>query len=321
MEFCKNHTHFCFICGHFAAKKNQKKKNNKIAELYREYYDREWIDDNYVPQSCCSNCHLSLCEWSAQKRKKDGSIIKPKYKEPMTWISPGEHDQNECYFCVNFDQGLTTTKKESKTYKATIITILPVKHGDASPPLKMPVNREQQDVADDAMDVDFDVASIARESTSSEYVPPRSANTNPILVNREYLHHMVRKLELSQRKSTTLASLLKNNNLLDPGVAISSQKNRQAEFVPFFKTENNLSFCSNIRGLMTALNIDYDVEDWRLFIDASKSGLKAILLHNDHAYMPVPVAYSSVLKGTYVRIDATHFRQNKIPRAQMGCIW
>lgn len=54
---------------------------------------------------------------------------------------------------------------------------------------------------------------------------------------------------------------------------------------------------------MAALDIDYDVADWRLFIDASKSGLKAILLHNDHAYMPVPVGYSRVLKETYASMQ------------------
>lgn len=77
------------------------------------------------------------------------------------------------------------------------------------------------------------------------------------------------------------------------------KKNRQAEFIPYFQTENHISFCSDIHGLMQALYIEYDVEDWRLFIDASKSGLKAVLLHNDNVYMPVPVAYSRVLKETY----------------------
>lgn len=79
-----------------------------------------------------------------------------------------------------------------------------------------------------------------------------------------------------------------------------NQRLSQAEFIPFFQTENvNFTFCSDIRGLMEALHIDYDVGDWRLFIDASMSGLKAVLLHNDNAYMPVPVAYSRTLKETY----------------------
>lgn len=157
--------------------------------------------------------------------------------------------------------------------------------------------------ADDAIDMDvqsaFEPPSIDQPSTSSAYVPPRSVFTDPILVNQVYLEHMATKLSLGQNKTMDLARLLKNNNLLAADVTISSQKNRQAEFIPFFETENNLTFCSNIRGLMEALHIDYDVEDWRLFIDASMSGLKAVLLHNDNAYMPAPVAYSRVLKETY----------------------
>lgn len=300
---CKNRKHFCFVCGQFTAKKNQKKKSEKFANLYRLYYDQDWADENYIPQFGCSNCYLSLCEWSDGKKHADGSLVKPKFKEPMLWNRSSVHDENECYFCVNYFTGISTVKKASIRYKDTINTILPVPHGGDSPPVHMPeFQQQQQDFAEDIMGTEFDLESeVGQASTSSEYVPPRSASMHgaPILVNQAYLNHMARKLELSQRKSTTLASLLKNNNLLEPGITMSSHKKRQAEFIPFFQTEKNLTFCSNIRGLMAALNIDYDVEDWRLFIDASKSGLKAILLHNDHAYMPVPVAYSNVLKETY----------------------
>lgn len=76
-------------------------------------------------------------------------------------------------------------------------------------------------------------------------------------------------------------------------------KNRQAIYAPHFKTEDNVSYCFNVNGLMEALNIVYEVTDWRLFIDASKSGLKGVLLHNDNAYMPVPIAYSRLLKETH----------------------
>lgn len=113
---------------------------------------------------------------------------------------------------------------------------------------------------------------------------------------------MCRRLELSQNKSQLMASMLKENNLLADNVYINSQKHRQARFIPYFRTENDLSFCKDIKGLMAALNIDYNHEDWRLFIDASKSGLKAVLLHNDLAHMPVPMAYSRLLKETYDNI-------------------
>ena len=49
---------------------------------------------------------------------------------------------------------------------------------------------------------------------------------------------------------------------------------------------------------MEAQQIEYKLENWRLFIDSSKSGLKAVLLHNANEYPLVPVAYSRVMKET-----------------------
>lgn len=206
MKFCKNIKYFCFVCGKFTAKVNKKSKTETFVKLYRLYYEQDWVDDSHVPQFGCSNCYVSLFKWKAKKLRADGSLCKPKYKEPMTWNSSSEHNEEECYFCVNFTKGMTTAKNTTTRYVATIATRLPIEHGDASPPLNLPVNQEQQDDADDNMDIDMDMdmdleSSFVQQSTSSEYVPPRSAVTNPILVNQPYLNHMARKLELSQRKS------------------------------------------------------------------------------------------------------------------------
>lgn len=103
---------------------------------------------------------------------------------------------------------------------------------------------------------------------------------------------MCRRLALTQRKSRLLAKMLREDCLLLPGVEIRTQS-RQAEFEPYFTkdSDEDLAYCSNIRGLMEKLKIDYDVDDWRLFIDGSKSALKAVLLHNDGAYRPIPIAF------------------------------
>jgi hypothetical protein len=41
---------------------------------------------------------------------------------------------------------------------------------------------------------------------------------------------------------------------------------------------------------MAAMNIRYNPEEWRLFIDSSTHSLKAVLLHKDKALSSVPVA-------------------------------
>lgn len=298
MDFCSKMNNFCFVCGKFTVDRNSRTKYGQFQTIYKAYYkDKEWNDDIYVPKIGCSACYKSLQKWSTQKSDKEPKI-KPKYKEPMSWFNPGGHKPEECYFCVNFVSGTNVSKQTSVRYIATINTVLPVEHNKTSPPLQLP--QEEERLVDEPMDMEIESSTeFFQPSTSSEYVPPIPVISNPVLVNQNYLEHMARKLELSQRKSATLASLLKNNNLLEPGVTISSQKKRQAEFIPFFETENDISYCVDIHGLMQALHIDYDVEDWRLFIDASKSGLKAVLLHNDNIFMPVPIAYSRTLKETY----------------------
>jgi len=48
----------------------------------------------------------------------------------------------------------------------------------------------------------------------------------------------------------------------------------------FFRREDDLVFCYDVDGLMNALGIEYDPQEWRLFRDSSKLSLKAVLLHN-----------------------------------------
>lgn len=293
MVFCNKSNQFCFICGQYTTERLLRLKSEKFVAWYEKYYKSEWGSEEYVPQIGCSSCYSSLSRWKGRKHPK------PKYKIPMTWFNPGEHKEDNCYFCINFYPGIKRTL--ARQYLGTDNAILPVQHNNDSPPLTGPSEGEQTSSQDDPM-IDFDVEmhSDAEPSAStSSYVPPVAVNSDPILITQPVLNNMCRRLELSQRKSRLLTSILKEYNLLGEGVTITSQKNRQAAFIPHFATENDLTFCVNIQGLMEALEIPYDANDWRLFIDASKTSLKVVLLHNDHIYMPIPIAYSRILKETH----------------------
>ena len=43
---------------------------------------------------------------------------------------------------------------------------------------------------------------------------------------------------------------------------------------------DSIRYCTDIDGLMSSLGVEHNVEEWRLFIDSSKTRLKAVLLHN-----------------------------------------
>lgn len=292
MDFCDKKDRFCYICAKFFIERNKRTRSGTFQQLFRSYYEREWINEPYTPNNGCSTCYKALCDWSADKRDK------PKYKIPAIWINPGVHNPNDCYFCVNKVWGVTPKKRDAVRYNSTKYTALPIEHSPDSPPLNTP----EKSIPIAPLDpMDFDDFSYQQPSTSS-YVPPREANINIQLISQAQLNNLCRELDLSQTKSKTLATELKKSNLLAPGVTVSSQKHRQEQFIQYFKTEDKLSFCSDIRGLMQKLNIDYNADDWRLFIDGSKSGfeMKAVLLHNELAYMPVPIAYTKDLKETYI---------------------
>jgi len=67
----------------------------------------------------------------------------------------------------------------------------------------------------------------------------------------------------------------------------------------FFRKEDDLVFCYDVGGLMNALRIKHDPQEWRLFIDSSKLSLKAVLLHNGNQHPSIPIGHAVHLKETY----------------------
>ena len=51
------------------------------------------------------------------------------------------------------------------------------------------------------------------------------------------------------------------------------------------------------------LNIEYNPEEWRLFIDSSKLSLKAVLLHNGNTKPSIHVVHSVAMKETYEKMS------------------
>ena len=57
-------------------------------------------------------------------------------------------------------------------------------------------------------------------------------------------------------------------------------RDREKDLIQFFFIEIDLNYCNDIDGLMVAVSITHDPDEWRLFIDSSKASLKAVLLQN-----------------------------------------
>ena len=83
---------------------------------------------------------------------------------------------------------------------------------------------------------------------------------------------------------------MKEWNLLEKGTKICSFRERQHEFQHLFSQYDNLVYCNDVNALLQAFGQQHKPEEWRLFIDASKLSLKAVLLHN---------AYGAYMKESY----------------------
>ena len=80
---------------------------------------------------------------------------------------------------------------------------------------------------------------------------------------------------------------------------MSSFRYRQKDLISFFNMEGDLVYCHDIEGLMAALNTTYDPNEWRPFIDSSKTSLKAVLLHNGNVLNSIPVSHAVHMKEAY----------------------
>ena len=80
---------------------------------------------------------------------------------------------------------------------------------------------------------------------------------------------------------------------------MSVYRKRHEDLVNFFKMERSLVACTDIDGLMQAVNINHNPLDQRLYIDSSQLSLKAVLLHNGNTPPSIPVGHSVHNKDSY----------------------
>ena len=126
----------------------------------------------------------------------------------------------------------------------------PVLHSDDLPVRTPPVNKDILSSSNEEMTSRKDSAeSITLEDIESTYSGTRG---NCHWITQEDLNDLARDLYLSKRQSKLLASRLKQWNLIQEDVRITSFRNRKKDLAPFFDMENKC-YCTNIPGLFTSL--------------------------------------------------------------------
>ncbi|GFU90785.1 uncharacterized protein TNCV_4870171 [Trichonephila clavipes] len=280
---------FCYICGSYTVKKQQRNIFNFVQKVYFAYIGIKLGDQDksWAHHVVCSVCVEELRQWFQGKKKSF------RFAVPMIWRESKNHSDN-CYFCSCSVQGFNLKNRKDISYPSIIRSaIRPVPHG---PDLPIP---SPPDTLGNILD-DLDQISHISSDSDDGYDP---GTNDPELFSQSDLNDLVRDLGLPRDTAEVLGSRLKERHLLNSGVSFSWYRFREKEFVPFFTQEGDLVFCNNVPAILEMFKIMYKPEEWRLFIDSSKRSSKAVLLHNGNRYASVPVEHSVHLKECYENLE------------------
>ena len=115
--------------------------------------------------------------------------------------------------------------------------------------------------------------------------------------NQTELNDLVRDLNLPKASALILGSRLKAKLII-----FACYKHCVKKYICFFAIEHSLVYRVDIQGLIEKLGTVCNPSDWRLFIDASKSSLKAVLLHNRNQFAFILLAHLTCMKESYENI-------------------
>jgi hypothetical protein len=220
---------------------------------------------------------------------------------PMIWAEP--ETPSDCYFCLCNVFGYNSNTSKEIQYPLFSSCIRPTfAFEDSNSQSLADVEISSPAAGSSNMDSSTlnDVEILDIES-DEEYFGVGS--TEPQLFTQEELNDLVRDCGLCKEKSELLASRLKEKNLLKEETKVTWYRKREQQFVPFFEEENRFVYCKDVTALLNALGVEHVPSQWRLFIDSSKTSLKAILLNNGNNYASTPIAHSVHHKESYESVQ------------------
>ncbi|GFU90858.1 uncharacterized protein TNCV_4921911 [Trichonephila clavipes] len=212
---------FCYICGSYTVKKQQRNISNFVQKVYFAYFGIKLGDQDtsWAPHVVCSVCVEELRQWFKGKKKSFHFAV------PMIWRQPKNHS-DDCYFCSCSVQGFNLKNRKDISYPTIIRSaIRPVPHG---PDLPIP---SPPDTLDNILD-DLDRISHISSDSDDGYDP---GTNDPELFSQSDLNDLVRDLGLPKDTVEVLGSRLKERHLLNSGVSFLWYRFREKEFVPFLR--------------------------------------------------------------------------------------
>ncbi|XP_061419594.1 uncharacterized protein LOC133349820 isoform X1 [Lethenteron reissneri] len=280
---------YCYVCGEVTFASQKPSITTMVKKAYHLYFGCKIGDQDkmWAQPICCNTCATNFRQWLNRNRKSMPFAVQMIWKEPTDHISI-------CYFCMAPPVGKGVSKKKSRLCSIQTFHQLYAQY---------PTEKDcgflmHQNHSHLESDEGEDETSGPEPSRSHDLDFLPSSSSEPHLITQGELKDLVRNLELPKRKAELLGSRLQQWNILAGDVRVSMFHDHQKDLVTFFFMKGDLVAC-NIDGVMAALNIVHDPNEWRLFIDSSKMSLKAVLLHNGNVLPSIPVGHAAHMKETY----------------------
>ena len=111
--------------------------------------------------------------------------------------------------------------------------------------------------------------SETEQSSAARFQSRAAGERCPYHPNQKDINDLVRDLSLTKSNAELLISRLKQWDLLDDSVRITSQRKRHCGFSMFYTFKDVLCYCHDIEGLFQAMGNPCNPSEWRLFVDSS----------------------------------------------------
>lgn len=276
---------FCLHCGNYF-KKGRGRPAQKLRPLFEEYYGTplpkpDWFVPSNVCQKCRANIYL-VTDKTRDKLPEEGFVL---------WNEP--ESVSDCYFCQS-----TPAKGRSPAVLANVASLTRIKrhgtrdaHSSSGPPTA-PLKRSHDD---DGTDPTYDLEVRPPQNKRKKIKKAQKLTEKDCLL-------LCGSQPKHQIQSTT--KLLKDRGLTKGKVRSSAVRIESRKYEKFFSydSRSNFVYCKDIMELGSALDPDFQPENYRLFADANKKFLSVCLLHNSNEKKTIPVAISRNKKENYARM-------------------
>ena len=129
-----------------------------------------------------------------------------------------------------------------------------------------------------------------------------SIREKPKPFSQSQLNDLARDIGLSKKSPEVLASRIGEYGILDSGTKITFYSDDL--LIHFFTMEDDFVYWNNIQDLFSEMGLpEYNLDEWRWFINSSKRNLKCVLLHSCNEFACVPIKHYVIVKEHYLNVS------------------